>query len=66
MNATIDGPLYLLFQDPQIGGERAFMPASDLVECGTPITEQGDDMDYTAYTTTLELAVEWVQTANQR
>lgn len=68
MSVTVPnlGNLYLLFEDGQIGGERAIMPASELVECGTPITEQGDDMEYAGYTTDTAEAVAWVNEANNQ
>ena len=50
-------PLYLLFQSDN--GERAYMPDSELVECGTPIDSNGDDMFYIGHTDNVEVASNW-------
>lgn len=52
--------MILLFQCPE-SGERAHMLTSDLVECGTPISDESSrDMEYVGMTDSYCFAMDWV------
>jgi len=50
--------IYLVFEGDETG-ERGIMPATELVECGTPIDDNGDDMAYVGWTTDYSAAINY-------